>query len=249
MTRDQEARKLTKEAKQCYLQRERTSTRLAEIYQQVIDDELWNVQYENFEGWLEAVGDHKASQAYAMARTYRELKKTVPKVALDKMPFVNARDLTEVPEARRTADMIKDATELTNNQLRERLNIAVPGLSLEKRNYRGFQVEESAGVMLDKALKLAKEKYEVETDSGAIEIIAGQFLSAEAETPQYSSAKAVVETVEESINPDDAGAPPTGQGWYSVLVMVRRMARVFGFPERRVMAKAQPVPVATERVQ
>jgi hypothetical protein len=249
MTRIEKARDRTKRAKESYLRGEREGTIQAEIYAEVIDEDLWDVDFKSLEEWLAAIGKHGVSQAYAMARNFREGSKFIPTETLSEIPYVNLRDVLEVPESKRTAEMVQDAKDLTNNQLRETLNKAVPGLALEQRNYKGFPLEESERDVVMRAINLAKAKEEIKSESTALEYICQQYLSAEGDTPHFRAAQAVMETAEEQINPENLSAPPDAIGWGAVLVSIRRMARVFGFPEKRVMGKSDPIPVTTERVQ
>jgi hypothetical protein len=167
------------EAKECHLVKGRQDTRLAEIYREVIDNKLWRHRCRDLPEWLEAVGDHKQSQAYAMASVEREFADTIPANVMEKIPYVNLRDLREVPESKRTAEMMQAATKLTNNQLRETLNKAVPGLALEQKNYIGFQLEKSALELIEKTIKFIKEREDIGTNAGALEYIVSQFCISE----------------------------------------------------------------------
>lgn len=251
MTRKQQAVKLTDDAKALNLLIGRTWVALAAIYKQMRDDRLFEeVGYESFPDWLAAVGDVGRSQAYGMIQTYEDLKETLPDDAIAQMTMANARDLTKIPATERTATLVEAATRMPNNEYRQELNQANPGIALEQRSYMGFQLELTVYEMARRALTLAKGEDDVDTDAAAFEVIISHYLSSGGDTPQYRAAKAVVETVEEIIDPGNLGAPPDAEGWGSVLVVVRRMARIFGFPERRVMpGKTGPSSIATEQVQ
>lgn len=249
MTRKEEAEKLTDDAKELNLLIGRSWVALASIYKRFVDDKLWReLGFTGFPEWLAAVGDKSESQAYAMAATYRDLSETIPEPALAQMTMANARDLAKLPAKDRTAELVEAGTKMPNNQYREALNKAKPGIALEQTKYKGFQLEESAHDMVMRAIALAKRLEGVESDSGALEVVCSHFLASEGQESHYDAAKATVETVEQQIDPENLSAPPDKKGWGQILTMVRRMSRVFGFRERRVMPKSEPV-AASERVQ
>jgi hypothetical protein len=177
--REQQAKKLTEQAKESYKRIGREWTMLAGIFAKVIDGKLWDIEYGSFEDWLDAVGDKKESQARAMANTYRELSQTVAEEVLSQMTFTNACDFAKVPAARRTVEMELGAAELPNNQYRKQLNMAVPGLALEERTYKGFFLEKSQMEVVNQALSLCRERESLATDTAALEYICSQYLIGE----------------------------------------------------------------------
>ena len=181
MGREQEARKLTEQAKELNLLIGRTWVKLAAIYKRVVDEKLWNVQYDSFGDWLAKVGDKGESQAYSLVATYRDLEEPVPEEAMERMTISNARDLTNIPAAKRTAALVKAGAEQTNNEFRETLNKAVPGIALEQKSYKGFQLEKSQKEMVMRAINFARHKEEIESDEGALEFICAQYLISEGE--------------------------------------------------------------------
>jgi hypothetical protein len=205
--------------------------------------------FKSLDDWLDAIGDIGRSQAYGLAGIYRELSQTIPEEAITQMTVANAKDLAKVPVSKRTADLVQAATQLPNKQYRDVQNKVVPNLAIEPKEYKGFQLDASALKVVEEGLALARKNENLETDSAALEFVFAQYVSSEGDTPYYSSAKAVVETVEEQIDPDDLARPPDAKGWGRVLVVVRKMSRVFGLKERRVMPSvAEPV-AASKRVQ
>jgi hypothetical protein len=240
--REQQAKKLTEQAKESYKRIGREWTALAGIFSKVIDGQLWNVEFGSFEDWLDAVGDKKASQAYAMARTYRDLEQSVPEKALSQMTFTNAQDFARVPVARRTAAMVQDATEMPNNQFRKQLNVAVPGLALEERSYRGFQLEKSQLKIIDQALELVRERQGLITDSAALEWLCAQIVIGEGESPYYIAARLVFFTVQAQVGDVNPEATPSEVGWSAVIAVVNRLGEVFGF--KRPPSKAEDPEIA-----
>jgi len=247
MTREQEARRLTQKAKESYQRIGREWTALAGIYKRVIDWHLWDVDFDSFDSWLAAVGDKASSQAYSMARTYGDLRETVPEKTLNQMTLANARDFAKVPVARRTADLAQAATEMPNNQYREALNKAIPGIALESVSYKGFQLDVSQRKLLMEAVELARSKYDLETESAAIELIAQQFLSEEGEEKHFRAAEIVSAIVEDAINPQALSAPPEPRAWGDILEAVRNMRTIFGF--EKWIRRSRPLVSQIERVQ
>lgn len=175
MDRKQEAERLTTEAKDAYRQTGRWRTVLAGIYARVIDERIWDVDFDSFSDWVAVVGDDSASHAYAMADTYREAAKLIPAENLEEMTFSNARDFASVPESKRTAKMAKDAVTMPNNRYRASLNTAVPGLALEQRRYKGFQLDESQAELVERTIREIRERESLKTDSAALEWLCGDF--------------------------------------------------------------------------
>jgi len=234
------AGELTREAIELNLLIGRTWVRLARIYKQVVDDELWKFSYASFQAWLVRVGDKGLSQAYSMIGIYRDLSETLAESVIEKMTMANARDLTEVPASKRTADDVEAATRLTNNEYRRNLNLAHPGITLEPRTYKSFQFEESQLALVNQAIALAREKNGIGTDGGAMEHICQQFLAAEGEERHARAAQIVTNTVEGMIDPGDLSRPPDSVGWGTILGVVENMAKVFGFKMREISRPGRP---------
>ena len=169
MTRIEKARKLTEEAKQSYLRMGREWTKQARIFSIVKKEELWNVDFKSFSEWAKAVANKGHSQAYSMADTYDKLKDSIPEEELRNMPFDNACDFAEVPESKRTPELAKAAAELPNNLYRRKLNKDVPGVSLEEKLYKGFQLEKTFYDLADHVFADIRQKHGVTTDVGAFE--------------------------------------------------------------------------------
>ena len=249
MNRKEEAEKLTSDAKALVLLAGRSWTAYAAICDRMIQEKLYEeIGFENFSSWCEEVGDKSAKSSYADAYAYHKLAETLPEAAIAQMPIGNARDLAKVPESKITADLVQKATETTNKRFRVAINKAVPNLHLEQTNQKKFDLQDSALKMVNEALALAKKDNDIEDDAGALEVICQAYLAAEGQASHYHAAKTLVDTIEENVNPDKVSAPPTPKGWANVVVTERRMARIYGFAEKRVMP-TKPVVETSARVQ
>lgn len=248
MTRKEEAEKLTSDARSLVLLAGRTWTAYAAICERMIEEELYTeVGFNNFPEWCAAVGDKSAPASYAYARTYSELKKTISEPAIAQMTMSNAIDLAKVPESKRTADLAEKATHMPNNQFRLEVNKVTP-IALEQRLYKGFQLDASAEAMVKRAIKLA-EKDGAQGESEALEVICAAYLASEEQDTHYRAAKSLVDIIEESVNAEKFSDPPDRKAWAYVVATSRRVARVFGFKERRVMpSKAEEAAAVTTKV-
>jgi hypothetical protein len=233
MTREQEAKKLTEKAKELNRSIGRSSLALGGVYKLVDEGKLFKeAGFDSFEEWLAEVGDLKRSQAYSLIGTYRELQETIPEEAIETMQLNNARDLVKVPAKKRTAALVRAASEMSNKNFREEVEKVQPGLALEERGYKGFQLDASQRLVVNQAINLARQKENLETDGAALELVCSQFLAAEGETPQYVAAKTVADTVESAIDTGDLAKPPEPTMWGVILTAVERMETVFGFKKR-----------------
>jgi hypothetical protein len=236
MTRKEEAKQLTEQAREHVLLAGRSWTAYAAICARMIEEKLYEeIGFETFGAWCDEVGGKSASQSYDMAKTYTELKETIPEPAIAQMTIENARDLTQIPARQRTADVVEKGTRMKNREFRKALNVVVPDLHLEETGYKGFKLDKSALRMSEQAIALAKKELGIEDDAGAYEAICSYFLAGNGQDEHYRATKALVDVIEEQIDPEKLSAPPDKKGWASVLVTARRAARVFGFSERRVM--------------
>ena len=170
MDRLQRAQELTELAKGKYLLIGRTWVELAAIFKEMSEDRYYvDLGFKSFGGWLEKVCDRAESQAYEMIKTYRELSKTIPESAIAQMTMANARDLARIPERDRTPEMVEAGTRLINNQYRDMLSKAKPGITLEQRSYKGFVLEASMLTLTDKVLECIRQKEELASDTLAFE--------------------------------------------------------------------------------
>jgi hypothetical protein len=237
--REQEARKLTEKARELNLLIGRSSMILGGVYMRVAEGKLWReAGFVSFEAWLVDVGDLRRSQAYALIDVRRELEGTVPEQEINRMPYNNARDLTKVPERKRTTEMIAAACELPNRKFREYANAKVPGgLHLDEKDYKGFVLHAGALKVVEQAIALAREQEHLETDGAALEFICAQYLAGEPESPQYRAARQLVEKVQDKV---DGVRVPKVQEWGEILKLVSAMQDAFRFEED----KSKPTPMA-----
>lgn len=250
MSRIEKAKSLTKEARELNLSIGRSSLALGKIYKQVHDEKLFTeVGYETFEAWGQGVGDLGRSQMFSVIQTYTELRdSSIPEEAIAMLPLTNARDLLKIPLRKRTVALVQMATSMSNKEFRAELEKSTPGLTLEARSYRGFQLEESQRLVVNQAINLARQKENLESDSSALELICAQFLASEGDAPQYIAAKMVVDTIESAIDPGNLAKPPDSITWGTILTVVERMEIVFGF-KKRAMPRAPAKAAEGARVQ
>lgn len=177
MTIEQEARQATEKAKGLHLGIGRSWTALASIYADVLTRRLYSyVGFDNFSEWLAAVGDHEPSMAYSMADTYRELSKTIEPSEIGRMTMANARDLAKIPEKDRTLELVAAGAVEGNNAYRERLELAKPGICLERRTYKGFHLQESQYEVLQRAIRVAMDQGAKTQAEALVDVICAEFL-------------------------------------------------------------------------
>jgi hypothetical protein len=183
MTRQQEARKLTDDAKKLVLQMGRTHLALGKIFSRVRDGKFYKeAGYESFADWAQAVADIGRSWAYTLADLYTEVEATVPAEAIPTITVENAKLLVKLPENKRSdPTTLAAAQEMTGSEFHDYVDKAHPGLHIEKRHHETYWLSDDDHKIVEMAIKLAMARYGMATKSEALAKICEDFLNSEGE--------------------------------------------------------------------
>ena len=235
------AMQLTKEARELNLTIQRSSLALGKIYKEVVETSAFTAAgYGSFDDWLEAVGDIKRSQAYSVIRTYTELSTTMSEEEMRDLPLNNAKDLTKIPEEKRTEEVKAAARELPNRKFREYIeNRVVKGLNLDKSDYKTFQFDQTARVVIEETIVMVMEREGLKTEGAALEFLCSDYQNSVGgeESRKYKAALMVSQSVDAAIIDPNVAMVPELLAWGKILAAVSYLQRVFRLPAREVITK------------
>lgn len=179
--REKEARELTEEAKAMVLQMGRTHLALGRIFARVREGKFYvEAGYESFPDWAHAVCDIGRSWAYTLADVWIEIKGTIPDDAIPMITVGNAQLLAKLPESKRSdSTTLAAAQEMTTADFHDYVQKLQPGLHIEKRHYETYYLSEADRKIVEEAVALAMEQYELKTKSEALAKICELFLLCE----------------------------------------------------------------------
>lgn len=250
MDREVEARKWDHQARTASQNMGRAAMLLAEAACKVRELKLYReLGFNSFPEWAEAVSDVGRSYAHALADDWGKFQEVAPREDLVQMTVANARDLTKIPERKRTREVIDGAKQMNNRTFRELANKVVPGIALEQRTSKTFQLDASLYKRLEEVLAWAKETAGVETDAGALEFILEDVVGGQENSARYRAARDVYEAGTHAIDPDDPTAPPFRNEWAMVLVALNELGKAFKFKKPTVAQVRAQRATAGARVQ
>lgn len=154
------------------------SLALGPYYRQMHDQRLYQpLGYKSFDDWIDEESTLSRSRVYDIIHTWTQLEGSFPESAIGKMVYENARVLVEafqdnVPERFQTPAMVKALHESSNAQFRRYLNTLMPGLKLEKRWTKTFQLSQSQHGIIRHAINKIKKEHGAVSDAEAIEDMA-----------------------------------------------------------------------------
>ena len=190
-TLDLEIIKLVEEAEVIEKRRGTIWVRCGQICLEMKRGKLYReMGFSRFDQWTEArLKLHKSQVAVAMG-TVEDLSEEVGADDLSEMTLNNAQVLRQIPAKNRKPDIIEAAKTQTERQFRDTVREKLPDLHIEQKVTLTFHLEDSAAVIVARALGLSAARHGQQSREQGLEDIAQEYLERYSEEQEAREAQA-----------------------------------------------------------